>query len=53
MNEKGYMSYDVGEEVRSARTGEFGYVKKVDESVGKYFVDFKGYEEWLGEDELS
>lgn len=53
MNEEGYMSYDIGEEVRNAHTGEFGYVKETDESEGKYLVDFKGYEEWLGEDELS
>lgn len=53
MNEERYVSYGEGEEVRNLRTGKFGYVKEVDESTGKYLVDFLEYEEWLGEDELS
>lgn len=53
MNRERYMSYSVGEEVRNAHTGDFGYVKEIDESEGRYLVDFKEYEEWLIEDELN
>lgn len=53
MSGERYMSYSTGEEVRNSKTGEFGYVKEVDESEGKYLVNFFGYEEWLEEDELS
>ena len=38
MSGERYMAYSVGEEVRNFHTGEFGYVKEVDESAGKYLV---------------
>lgn len=53
MGKERYMAYSVGDEVRNSHTGEFGYVKEVDESTGKYLVDFSGYKEWFEEDELS
>lgn len=53
MSGERYMTYSVGEEVRSFHTGEFGYVREVDESSGEYLVEFEGHEEWLKEDELS
>lgn len=53
MSETRYMAYDLGEEVRNVYTGEFGTIKEIDESTGKYLVDFGEYQEWLREDELS
>lgn len=47
------MLYSEGEEVRNAHTGEFGTIRKVDESEGKYLVDFGEYKDWMEEDDLS
>lgn len=47
------MTYTIGDEVRYARTGQFGIVKNVDEINQVYTIDIKGVEYSVTEDELN
>lgn len=46
------MKFTVGDEVRRAINGRFGFVLEVDEEEEIYIVDFDGDDMVLSEDEL-
>lgn len=48
-----YMNYTVGDEVRYARTGQFGIVKEVNEISQKYMIEIDGIEYSVTEEELN
>lgn len=48
-----WMTYTVGDEVRYAKTGQFGIVKSVDEITQIYTVDINGIEYSVSENELN
>ena len=53
MSNEVWMTYTEGDEVRYARTGQYGIVKAVDEINQVYIVDFDGIEYSVTEDELN
>lgn len=53
MNEERSMTYTCGDEIRYARTGQYGIVKEVDEINQVYTVEIDSIEYSVSEDELN
>ena len=52
-NNEVWMNYTVGDEVRYARTGQFGIVTEVNEVSQRYMINIDGVEYSVTENELN